>query len=85
MPIAKAKNRDVVVRFAGRRVRITTEPADVSADALERAIEQYPDEIEVLDEKPEPEPYHEPEPEVSKPSKGKRSRKSDYDDEVSAE
>jgi len=49
MPTIRSKGREVMVRYAGRRMRITTEWADVADEALERihkAAAEQGDEIE---------------------------------------
>lgn len=52
MPIVRAKSHDVVIRHAGRRVRVTTEWCDVHEDALKRLREEAGAEIEVQGTEP---------------------------------
>ena len=56
MPIVRAKDHDVLVRYSGRRMRITTQWADVSDDALLKILSDSKDQIEVKkisEEKPD--------------------------------
>jgi hypothetical protein len=49
MPIIRSTGRDVLVRYAGRRMRVTTEWTDVVDEAMERlhkAAAEQGDEIE---------------------------------------
>ena len=49
MPEIRSKEGDLVVRYAGRRLRINEEWADVNADQFETLLRKVPDEIEIRD------------------------------------
>lgn len=75
MALVRSKDRDVVVRHAGRRLRITKEWSDVSDDALPRVLSEG---MEMVEVKSAPTIVKREAADPAEPSKkSKRGRKSD--------
>lgn len=75
MPFVRTKGPDVVVRYAGRRLRVTKDWTEVVEDAMEKLLAEASGEIEIQD-------LSEARVDEEKPRKRKRTRK---DDDAAAE
>ncbi len=85
MPVIRSKGHDILVRYAGKRLRITMDWAPVPQDAMERILEAAANLIQIQPEPEKVEPVKsEPKPEsksYTKPKESKRKRKDKEGDE----